>query len=145
MNNQTGPGFLRTALVVVAAASLAACATMPGQTEEPAAPEPVVIEFERWEGDPMDMPIDGSSPEAFERTLARYKDCATTEQYQGLLDAIDYLLVYDIGAHRDRDKLAARLDGLTVAEVYERVSWARQGPPKEPEPKESSNDDIIHS
>jgi hypothetical protein len=135
---------MRTALALVAAASLAACATMPGNSEEPPAPEPVVIEFERWEGDPLDMPIDGSTPEAFERTLARYKDCATPEQYEGLLDAIDYLLIYDIGAQRDRDILASRLDGLTVREVYDRVNWHRAPSDKPAEP-EAVDDGLIHS
>ena len=114
-----------TALVLL----LAACAATPGQpgAEEEAAR---TYEFEPWDGDGMEIPLDGSSLEAFETSLARVKAHTSRASYTTLENAIEYLLVYDLAANRDRATLAARLDGLTPYQVVERVGWKRPTPGK---------------
>jgi hypothetical protein len=104
---------------------LAACATAPAPDP---APEPEVkeIPIEPWEGDGMDIPLDGSSREAFNASLARVKAHVTEAEYEGLLGAIDYLLIYDIPAKQDMDKLVPRLDGLTPKQIYNKVKWVPQ-------------------
>jgi hypothetical protein len=117
-------------LVLVAAATLGLCLTActttapaPEPQAEPPVVEPIVIE--PWDGDGMDIPLDGSSLEAFERSLARVEAHTTPSDYTTLVDAIDYLLVYDLGANRDRATLASRLDGLTGNQVVGKVGWRK--------------------
>ena len=73
----------------------------------------------------MDIPLDGSSLEAFDRYMARVKAHTTPAHYTTLENAIDYLLVYDLGAKRDKATLVARLDGLTGHEVVGKVAWRK--------------------
>ena len=90
----------------------------------------------------MDIPLDGSSLEAFETSLARVKAHTSAENYTTLVNAIEYHLVYDLSAERDRAKLAANLDGMTPREVIDKVIWrkfestgsgaSRNGPSTEP-------------
>ena len=103
---------------------MAACAATPGQpgAEEEAAR---TYEFEPWDGDGMEIPLDGSSLEAFETSLARVKAHTSRASYTTLENAIEYLLVYDLAANRDRAMLAARLDGLTPYQVINQVGWRK--------------------
>jgi len=71
----------------------------------------------------MQIPVDGSSLEAFEASLAKIKESATEANYITLDGAIDYLLVYDIGAGRDKAKLAKNLDGKTGEQILNEVDW----------------------
>ncbi|HLF30103.1 MAG TPA: hypothetical protein VI566_03640 [Xanthomonadales bacterium] len=73
----------------------------------------------------MLMPIDGSSLEAFDASLAEIKKNSTTTDYTTLENAIEYLLVYDLSAKRSRAKLAERLNGQTGQQVIERVESRR--------------------
>lgn len=120
-----------TRLTVVAALAmlLAACAA---QTTQPAAQEKAEVapSWEPWEGDGMDIPLDGSSLEAFETSLARVKAHSSAEDYTTLVNAIDYLLFYDLNAGRDRARLASILDGLTPNEVIDKVEGQRGTPRK---------------
>jgi hypothetical protein len=114
------------ALVAVLALLLSACATTsanPSAAQEPEAPavEPV----EPWDGDGMDIPLDGSSIEAFDKSLARVKAHASPKSYTTLVNAIDYLMVYDLAAKGDKAKLVSNLDGLTGHEVIDRVAWRK--------------------
>ena len=118
--------FARLALLSLLVALLTACAGTPTKAPEPSAPtveaeEPV----EPWDGDGMDIPLDGSSLEAFDRSLARVKAYSSPSNYTTLVNAIDYLMVYDLAAKRDRAKLAANLDGLTGRQVIDQVSWQK--------------------
>jgi len=71
----------------------------------------------------MQIPVDGTSLEAFEASLADIKTKATAAEYQSLESAIQYLMVYDLSAKRDKTKLAANLNGQTGEEIVGRVKW----------------------
>lgn len=73
----------------------------------------------------MHIPVDGSSLEAFEQSLEKIREQTTEAEYTTLTNAIDYLLVYDLSARRDREKLAANLDGLTGEEIVDKVQWSQ--------------------
>ncbi|RPH95548.1 MAG: hypothetical protein EHM68_12540 [Lysobacterales bacterium] len=121
-----------TRLILAALVSLAlgACAATPGQ-QETIEEEPVkTYEFEPWDGDGMDIPLDGSSLEAFETSLARVQAHTTPSNYTTLVNAIEYLLVYDLEIKRDRARLAAKLDGQTPYDVLQRVGWRKPAPGK---------------
>lgn len=125
MNKITTSVALNVFLVVSLMAVLGACTSVP---EQQSPPEPAPVPVEPWDGDPMDIPMDGSSEEAFDNSVARVKAYATPKQYQTLVNAIDYLLLYDVGARGDKKKLIERLDGLTASEVIDKVHWRRPIP-----------------
>lgn len=112
--------FFSRLLLMALALVLAACAgTAP--VEGPAAESE--MEAEPWDGDGMKIPLDGSSMDAFDRSLARVKAHTTPENYQALEGAIKYLLVYDLESYGDKNKLIKRLDGMTGEEVISNVKW----------------------
>ena len=71
----------------------------------------------------MQIPVDGTSLETFEASLAEIKSKATAAEYQSLENAVQYLMVYDLSAKRDKAKLAANLNGQTGEEIVNRVKW----------------------
>jgi len=73
----------------------------------------------------MQIPVDGSSLEAFNASLATIKQTAIEANYVSLEGAIQYLLVYDIGAANDMTKLAKNLDGKTGDEIIAQVGWGQ--------------------
>ena len=73
----------------------------------------------------MQIPVDGTSLESFEASLAEIKGQATPEEYETLEGAIQYLLVYDLSAKKDKTKLAANLNGKTGEEIVGRVNWGK--------------------
>jgi hypothetical protein len=111
------------ALAAMLSLLLSACATATGT--QPATEEPAAQAVEPWDGDGMDIPLDGSSVEAFDKSLARVKEYASPKDYTTLVNAIDYLMVYDLAAKRDKAKLVSHLDGLTGHEVIDRVAWRK--------------------
>jgi hypothetical protein len=123
-NVMTMTGIIRLCGAIVCAALLAACAA---QTTQPEVPEQAEksYSFEPWEGDGMEIPLDGSSLEAFDTSLARVEAHTSPENYTTLLNAIEYLLFYDLSAGRDRTRLASNLDGLTPNEVIAKVHWQK--------------------
>jgi hypothetical protein len=76
-------------------------------------------------GPGMQIPVDGTSLEAFEQSLAGIKDKTTTPEYTTLTNAIDYLMVYYLDAKRDRTKLAAYLNGKTGEQIVGMVAWGK--------------------
>jgi hypothetical protein len=70
----------------------------------------------------MRIPVDGSSLESFDQSLAAIKAETTAEEYSNLTNAIDYLLVYNLSAKRDRAKLAQWLDGKTGAQIISQAN-----------------------
>ena len=124
MIDRPSGSFLNLLTAITLGLWLAACATVVPEPEpEPVAEEPVVIE--PWDGEGMDIPLDGSSLEAFERSLLRVEAHTTQAHYTTLVNAIDYLLVYDLAAKRDKATLASLLDGLTGNQVVDKVGWQR--------------------
>lgn len=79
---------------------------------------------QRWT-DAMHIPVDGSSLEAFNESLEKIKAQAKENEYTTLTNAIDYMVIYDLAAKRDRAKVAANLDGLTGAEIVDKVHWRK--------------------
>ncbi|MFB3077610.1 MAG: hypothetical protein ACE1Y4_06340, partial [Lysobacterales bacterium] len=77
------------------------------------------------EANGLDIVMDGSSLEAFEKSIERVKQTGSEADYKSLEGALDYLLVYDLGARHNREKLAARLDGKTGHEIIDRVKWRK--------------------
>lgn len=125
MNHQ----LIQLAFAATLALVLAACAATPGQ---PAADEETAktYEFEPWEGDGMEIPLDGSDLEAFETSLARVEAHTSAANFTSLKNAIEYLLVYDLEVKRDRARLAAKLDGLTPYQVMQKIGWRKPAPGK---------------
>ena len=73
----------------------------------------------------MRIPVDGSSLEAFNKSLETIKSKVTPDEYTNLANAIEYLLVYDIGARHNREKLAKNLDGQTGEEIVGQAGFDR--------------------
>ena len=123
-------------LTVMAAIFLVACAapqsTSPEEPEQAVADaseqvsEPEVVDT--YEGDGMEIPLDGSSLEAFDVSMARIKKHSAESSYITLENAIEYLLVYDLEVRRNKEKLVAKLNGLTGYEIMAKVGW-RKPPP----------------
>jgi hypothetical protein len=115
---------LAVALAAALSLGLSGCVATPAQQD---AEKEVVktYKFEPWEGDGMEIPLDGSSIDAFDTSLARVQAHTSEANYTTLVNAIEYLLVYDLASKRDRAKLAAKLDGQTPYQVLERVGWKR--------------------
>jgi len=138
-------------LAVTTAIFLVACAAPQSKSHEGSeqtvanAPdqlaEPEVIDT--YEGDGMDIPLDGSSLEAFDVSMARVKRHSTESSYITLENAIGYLLVYDLQVRRDKEKLVAKLDGLTGYEVVAKVGWRKPPPGKSKAVKGAADAQII--
>lgn len=110
---------------------LGACTTTNEKTTAVAEPEQeTVAEIEPWEGDGMQIPLDGSSMEAWDRSLARVKAYSSEPNYITLENAIKYLLMYDLKSYRDMNTLIARLDGKTGYEIIALVGWRKPAPGK---------------
>ena len=73
----------------------------------------------------MDVPLDGSSIEAFTAGLEELDKNASEEDYRRVMSALDYLLFYDIGAKRDKAKLYSRLNGKSPNQILEKVNASR--------------------
>lgn len=132
MNTLLQRRTLSLMLSLLAVFFLTACAsTSDEQTAVQAEPEAEpVYEIEPWEGDGMQIPMDGSSMEAWNRSLARVKAHSDEDTYTTLENAIKYLLMYDLKSYRDMNKLIERLDGLTGYEIIAKVGWRKPAPGK---------------
>ena len=127
MNSRIMQLLLSLALVLF----LGACTTTGEQTAAVAEPEQeTVAEIEPWEGDGMQIPMDGSSMEAWDRSLARVKAYSSEPNYTTLENAIKYLLMYDLKSYRDMNTLITRLDGKTGYEIIALVGWRKPAPGK---------------
>jgi hypothetical protein len=121
-------GFCVVSLVL----ALAACTAPVGKSPEAesakatvAAPEVEVVD--NFEGDGMEIPLDGSSVEAFDASLALVKKHSSESNYVTLRKAISYLMAFDVSVRNDRSRLADRLNGLNGYEVIAKVDL--QKPP----------------
>jgi hypothetical protein len=125
----------------VPAEDAAETATPPGT--EAATPEPGAVPATIEAATPpapvvspgMQIPVDGTSVEAFDASLAEIQEKTTASEYITLTNAIKYMMVYDLTAKRDRAKLAANLNGLTGEQIIDRVNWRRDSPKTSTPPK----------
>lgn len=144
LENIKRPVFLvMFALAVTIAGGCASMGQQGPAAAGPAAAEEPAWEIEPWEGDGLDIPLDGSSKEAWQRSLARVKAHTTEDDYGFLENAIEYLLVYDIAARGDMDRLIARLDGMTGYDIIEQVRWRKPSPGKGPAEKDATDASLI--
>lgn len=132
------------------ALTLAACATtQPKSTDASAQAEPEVSAapeteiVDDFEGNGMEIPLDGSSLAAFEASMARVKRHSDPNEYITLENSIEYLLVYDLEVKRSKEKLAAKLDGLNGYEVMSRVGWRKPPPGRSNAEKDAADAKII--
>ena len=93
---------------------------------EEIAPADAIDTAEVAEATGLDIVMDGSSLEAFEKSMERVKETGSESEYRSLEGAFDYLLFYDLGAQHNREKLAARLDGKTGHDIIARVRWGKK-------------------
>ncbi len=89
------------------------------------APADAVDSAEGAKATGLDIVMDGSSLEAFEKSMERVKETGPEGDYKTLEGAVEYLLFYDLGAQQNREKLAARLDGKTGHEIINKVKWRK--------------------
>ena len=131
MNKFQNSTFFRFAAAAALAMALAGCAAGPA-TAPAADPEPLqkTYDFEPWDGDGMEIPLDGSSLEAFETSMARVEAHTSPANFTTLQNAIEYLLLYDLSARKDKEKLAHNLDGKTPYQVIDMVQWRKPAPGK---------------
>ena len=147
-------------LAVAASLLLAGCATTQTEaTPEPepkteAAPEavpagpppnlPTEAEImEKYQGDGMNIPVDGSSLANFEASMDLVKQYADEPDFVTLENTIGYLLVYDLEVRRNKEKLAAKLDGLNGYEIVDKVKWRKPRPGKSKAEKGSADASFI--
>jgi len=135
-------------MIASLALALAACSTpaeKPAVTPANEAAE-IVVEAEiidDFEGDGMEIPLDGTSVDTFEASMQMVKRHTDEDNYITLRKAINYLLVYDLGAKRDMAKLASRLNGMNGYEVIARVGWRKPPPDKSSIEKGAADPKII--
>jgi hypothetical protein len=87
------------------------------------APADAIATAEVADATGLDIVMDGSSLEAFEKSMEQVKATGSEASYKSLEGALDYLLFYDLAAQNNRKKLAARLDGKTGHEIIKKVKW----------------------
>ena len=93
--------------------------TEPTDSKEDASSESTDSESDEAPPSIMDVPLDGSSVEAFQAGLARVDEEATEKQYRIVMSSLDYLLLYDIGAQRNKSRLYANLDGKSPNQIIQ--------------------------
>ncbi|MBT8052409.1 MAG: hypothetical protein KJN69_00780 [Gammaproteobacteria bacterium] len=135
------------ALILSAFLLTAACGPSKSTLVEP--PENVGAEeaavIDDFDGDGMELPMDGTSLAAFEASMARVKRHTDESSYKTLENAIEYLLVYDLSARRDKTRLAANLNGLNGYEIIDKVGWRKPAPGKGQAEKGAADAKIIDS
>jgi hypothetical protein len=138
-------------VLILSATILTACASStPAPSENPdqpaaeAAPQFAGAEIaDDYDGDGLELTLDGSSIEAFDASMARIKRHTDEASYTSLNGAVGYLLVYDLEARGDKEKLIAKLDGKTGYEVLNMVGWRKPAPGKSPAEKGSADAKIL--
>ena len=75
----------------------------------------------------MYIKLDGNSVRKFENGLEEVQAQTTEAEYTTVQNALDYLLVYDLSARRDKKVLYKNLDGMTPAEIVGMVKWRLEG------------------
>ena len=132
------------AATLLASLLLAGCAaTVPQDGGSSSTNVATDYEIEPWDGDGMEIPLDGSSMEAWNRSLARVRAHVDEPTYTTLENAIDYLLVYDIGAKNSMPVLITRLNGMTGYDILSKIRWRAPRPGAGPAEKDSRDASLI--
>ena len=79
----------------------------------------------------MFIPLDGGSIKKFEKSLSEANEEMTDEEITTVQNALEYLLIYDLSARRDKKQLYKNLDGKTAADILSMVKWRLEGRPTE--------------
>ncbi len=69
----------------------------------------------------MSEPMDGSSVEAFERNMEAIKKRIGPKNSQYLSTALNHMLFYDLSLAGSKAKLYASVDGMSPAEIIDKV------------------------
>lgn len=116
-------------LVILIAAILSLIALPAAAQQESGGTENAAAEEAEIDWSPgMYLPFDGSSVKAFDKSLEEIQAETTEAEFTTLQNALDYLLVYDLAARRDREVLYERLNGKTPVDVIHMVKWKVRGP-----------------
>ena len=67
----------------------------------------------------MSQPVNFSTPEDVEKTLQNIREEAGDDTYNQLKNAMQYMLVYDLGLSRNKEKLYQKLNGKTPEKILE--------------------------
>ncbi len=130
LKNKIYPSLMILVMILMASPAMAQQAESEEDAAAPAAEvvaDKVSVKKATNELDPgMQIPVDGSSLDAFNESLETIKEQAQEVNYTSLEGAIQYLLVYDLSAGRDKAKLAKNLDGLTGDQIIDKVQWRRK-------------------
>ncbi|MFC1688118.1 hypothetical protein ACFL0N_03455 [Pseudomonadota bacterium] len=113
------------------------------KTPEPAAPAVDTEIVDVYNGDGLKLPLDGSSVDAFNASMARVKRYTTEIDYQSLNSAIGYMMVYDLEVRGKKEVLVGKLNGKTGYEVIDMIDTQRVAPEKKPTPKSPAESKTI--
>lgn len=121
-----------TAGLLVGCASSQPASPEPSESTDTAATEAVATAeiVDDYDGDGMELTLDGSSMEAFDASMARIQRHTDEETYKSLNGAIGYLLVYDLEARGKKEVLITKLDGKSGYEIIAMVGWKKPAPSK---------------
>ena len=86
--------------------------------------------IENYGGDGMKIPLDGTSLATFDASMAKIKRNTEPKSYKTLSNAIEYLLVYDMGVKGNKEALASKLNGLNGYDILGKVGWRKAAPGK---------------
>jgi len=134
-----------TAVLLVGCASSQPASPEPTGSTEAAATEVLATTeiVDDYDGDGMELTLDGSSIEAFDASMARIQRHTDEDTYKSLNGAIGYLLVYDLEARGKKEVLITKLDGKSGYEIIAMVGWKKPPPSKSKPAKASANSQTI--
>ncbi len=141
---------IKLTALILSAIFLAACASSQPASEKPeqpateVAPQAADAEIvDDYDGDGLELTLDGSSMEAFDASMARIGRHTDEASYKSLTGAVGYLLVYDLEARGNKEILITKLDGKTGYEVLNMVGWRKAAPGKSPAEKGAADVKIL--
>lgn len=69
----------------------------------------------------MDQPVDFSTPEKVEETLQNIREQEGEGAYNNVINAMKFIMFYDLSVGQDENKLHKKLDGQTPNEIVARM------------------------
>ena len=105
------------------AAAKNAAKAKPNRPPRPAPTKPEPLPLEEFQSAAiMSEAVDFSSPEQVTASMDKIKQGAGDEAANRVKNAMDYLLVYDLGVGRNQQKLNAKLNGKTPNEILAMIN-----------------------